>query len=409
MSRVMTRNATTAALAAAFVGAAGCSFGGRLTDAGPGGPDGTPGVADARIDAMPGDPCLDWQFTPAEFDPCAIPQPGNTGPINLGSGDWSLDGGTGVLTDGSSSIQLDHVDRDGASIVSVDHLVVSSGASLRGVGALPLVLVSWHDATIDGLVDVSSHRDNTMSPPTSLGAGANPSSCPDGSNGLDGPEVGSNDGAGDGGSGGGGFNTGGGDGGEGGNGAAGGGKGGDGRDRPARVEGGCAGAQAQSGASGIGGPGGGAVAIIVKGSLTVTGVVHAGGCGGGGALSGGSEAGGGGGSGGMIKLEAANLLITPAARIAANGGQGGGGNHNNSALPGADGQPDLMNLPITNKEGGGGNGGGGGHRGAEQGGSGTRVNDGGGGGGGAAGYVVYRGHVGETVDTGTFSPDGVLL
>src|SRR5258705_3809355 len=48
-------------------------------------------VADARIDAMVGDPCLDWTFTPAEFDPCAIPQPLDTNGIDLTGGNWTLD------------------------------------------------------------------------------------------------------------------------------------------------------------------------------------------------------------------------------------------------------------------------------------------------------------------------------
>jgi len=382
----------------------GCQFNGRPL---PGENDGPPAAdgpfdsrpADARIDATPGDPCLDWQFTPAEFDPCALSPP-SPGQIAITSGVWTLDGDAGTLSSGSP-IAISHMTLNNITVFSVEDLTIAAGAELRVVGDDPVAIAVWGDATISGTINLTSDYNDH-------GAGANSPNCAGGPNA---PEIGGDQNSGDGGSGGGGFNGDGGAGsdGNGGSGNGDGGAGGKGRGVPTRVDGGCPGAPAQSGTSGYAGAGGGGIAIIVKGSLLVTGTITAGGDGGGGATGGGQEAGGGGGSGGMIKLEAQALTVSAAATLAANGGQGGGGNNNNDASPGEDGQPDDSQALVSNKEGGGGVGGGGGYVADINGGNAAPnpSNDGGGGGGGAAGYIVYRGHNLQSVDlAATISPAG---
>ncbi|MBN1774190.1 MAG: hypothetical protein JXB32_23225, partial [Deltaproteobacteria bacterium] len=70
-------------------------------------------------------------------------------------------------------------------------------------------------------------------------------------------------------------------------------------------------------------PGGGALQITTRGTLTVHGRIEAGGAGGAG---GGEEGGGGGGgSGGGVLLEADRLIVEAGALVAANGGGGGSG------------------------------------------------------------------------------------
>lgn len=400
---MMTRGLVIVALVVGV--AAGCQYSGRQVEGDPDGPgggddDGPGAPPDARIDAMPGDPCNDWGFTPSEFDPCAIPAP-TGGQLSINANTWTLDGNSGELVMGGTHIPLAHTTLNNITIFSVDHLEVLAPGILRVVGDDPVVIASWTDATISGTIDVSSDYNDH-------GAGANSPSCPGSGNG---PRTGGNQSNGDGGSGGGGFNGDGGNGsdGNGGSGTGDGGNGGDGRGLPARIEGGCAGAPAQSGTSGYAGAGGGAIAIIAKGTLVVTGVITAGGDGGGGATGGGQEAGGGGGSGGMIKLEAQSLTVMTTATLAANGGQGGGGNNNNDASPGVDGLASATAADSDNKEGGGGRGGIGGAL-ADVGGHSATPdpsNDGGGGGGGAAGYIVYRGYTLQSVDGGaTISPAG---
>jgi hypothetical protein len=365
-----------------------------------------PGTADARIDANPSDPCTEWTFTPAELDVCGIPGPDDAGwdagLIDIGSGDWKLDGGSGVLTDGVTMIDVPHLDVGGVSVVSVDHLIVSDGATLRGIGTLPLAIVSWGSIDISGTLDVSSVTGDMPGP----GAGANSPNC---RGGAGGPQDGAPSNDGDGGGGGGGFGDAGGAGGNGEGGLAAGGAGGlpHALADPPLVEGGCAGADSV-GASGVraqGGDGGGGILLVARLDLVVTGVIHAGGAGGEGATLGDQGGGGGGGSGGMIKLEAGSVTIDASAVLAANGAQGGGGNDNNDALPGQDGQPDLSAATSNNNEGMGTDGGDGGVLGATIGESALQSTRGGGGGGGGVGYIVYRGHPTTLIGAADITPE----
>jgi hypothetical protein len=364
-------------------------------------PDGQPGSPDARVDAMPGDPCLDWGFSPAEADPCAIAGPDDAGwdpgLIDIGSGDWTIDGETGVLTDGSETHAIPHLVIDGVAVLSVDHLRIEDGASLRGTGALPIAIIAWHDITILGELDVNS---TTNGADPAIGPGGNSPRCPSA---AAGPQPGTASGGGDGGGGGGGFGAAGGAGGSGDDGLGGGGAAGFDRAlrSPPIVEGGCAGAASQgaNGVPGTGGAGGGAIALIALGDLTVSGVINAGGAGGGGALTGGQTGGGGGGSGGMIKLEASLVAVTSTATLAANGGQGGGGNDNNSAMPGEDALADIAAADSGNGEGmDNPDGAEGGALASPIGGSAAQTARGGGGGGGGVGYIIFKGHPSSSLD-----------
>lgn len=84
------------------------------------------------------------------------------------------------------------------------------------------------------------------------------------------------------------------------------------------VRGGCAGGNGGAGAAG--GRGGGAIQLVSRSSINVTGRLHAPG---GGGRNGNGGAGAGGGGGGAILLEAPQVSISPGAILAANGGAGG--------------------------------------------------------------------------------------
>jgi hypothetical protein len=147
-----------------------------------------------------------------------------------------------------------------------------------------------------------------------------------------------------------------------------------------------------------GGPGGGAVWVIARRSISISGtlsVVGRGGAGGTGFTytSGCGNGGGGGGSGGYMRIAAADS-VTVGGRLSANGGGGGGGGAC-SGTPGSGGNDGTTN--VTNAVGGPGggtgttSGGAGGIGGAieiPQDGYGGNTFGAGGGGGGAAGAIV---------------------
>lgn len=382
---------------------AGCSFRSRALE----------GDAGDEPDAEVVLRCEDWTFTPTEVMPCDLPIPERAG---LVAGErYVLNSENGELKGpGGATVMLPYISRNGIGIVSVIGLSVPVGTTLRAVGTMPLVIASWTTTVVAGTVSASSiHPDRTGTPKMfEAGAGAGSPQCPMGANA---PQRGTADAAGDGGGGGGGFSASGGKGGDGGGGNSTGGTGGMSRARPARIEGGCTGADAALGANGTpgaGGPGGGAIALIAKDGITILegGVVEVGGAGGNGAETG-QTGGGGGGSGGMVKLETRALLIAMGAILAANGGQGGGGANNNFGRPGVDGVPDNMRADSVNRENGGSgtSGGAGGFSGGHAGDNVAIVaGDGGGGGGGAVGFIVYRGYDTEKIDLGaTVSPSGI--
>lgn len=391
-----------AARLAILVLVAGCSFRSRALEGDAG------DEPDAAVDLR----CDTWTFTPTEIMPCELPVPER---VELVAGmRYVIDSRDGKLTGPGGDVMLPYISRNGIGIVSVIGLSVPMGTTLRAVGTLPLAIASWSTIVIAGSVSASSiHPDRLVMPKVfENGAGAGSPQCPMG---AVAPQRGTADAAGDGGGGGGGFAASGGKGGDGGGGNSTGGTGGMSRARPARIEGGCTGADAGPGANGTpgaGGPGGGAIALIAKDDVKILegGVVEVGGAGGNGAETG-QTGGGGGGSGGMIKLETRALLIAMGAVVAANGGQGGGGANNNLGRPGIDGLPDNMRADSLNRENGGSgtSGAAGGFSGGHAGDNVTTVaGDGGGGGGGAVGFIVYKGYDSVDIETGAIvSPGGI--
>jgi hypothetical protein len=371
-------------------------------DADPGVPDASPadanltapdgGMVDATVppDARPR--CQEWP-RPVHFDPCAIPEPSAELVLDQ-SGDYVYDTNTGTLEDpGGATINHARGILPGnpeVRIVSVEGLVVGANARLRAVGSRPLLVASWSDIKVDGVVDISSSVNGS-------GAGANTGTC-------NGVRAGGQDNEGGGGGGGGGFNGDGGDGGDGSDGEGGGGAKGTPVAAPGTVRGGCRGEKGGRGdggdGSGTGGAGGGALQLTAQNLVTINGRLHAGGAGGRGAQgsSGGRCGGGGGGSGGLIGLEAPSLAIGQNAVLATNGGGGGEGADGNIADPGDDGQL-RANAAAGGSgiDGRGGDGGTGGAQANPDAGSGSNGSvagsnrGGGGGGGGGAGYIILDG------------------
>jgi hypothetical protein len=167
---------------------------------------------DARTDANPDDPCLDWTFMPAEFDPCAIPPPAGAA-IELSTSGWTINGATGVVSDGVTSFTVPHVTIGSVDVVSIDHLVIQDGAALRASGPRPLVVAAWMYILIDSLGTLDVNSDGTGRGPGSPSGACMP------------PGIGTHKDSGSGGSGGAGYGDKGGDGGTGSDGQADGGNG----------------------------------------------------------------------------------------------------------------------------------------------------------------------------------------
>jgi len=290
---------------------------------------------------------------------------------------------------------------------------VAAGATVRGVGANPLVLLATQSITINGALDVSTHSNETIAGVPALGAGARTAATcfAAGVDGLGG--SGSNGG---GGAAGGSFGSAGAAGGTGGNN----GNTGHGTPTPAAPSsvliGGCPGGHGGDGSGGsigggAGGNAGGAIYLLAGDSITIAGKINASGAGGAGGTNGNSSSGGGGGggAGGLIGLEAGRITVT--GTVFANGGGGGAGGGNagtgDSGNPGAD--PTVATSAALGGTGpnNGGNGGAGSVGStapvAGKNGTGNFPQCGGGGGGGGAGVVRVFG-VPPASLTGTISP-----
>lgn len=280
-------------------------------------------------------------------------------------------------------------------------ITVSAGATLRAVGANPLVLIATKSISIDGGIDVSSHSGETIGGLSALGGGARTAtSCF--AAGVDG--QGGTGSSGGGGAAGGSFAAMGGAGGTGGN------NGGTAHGNPVTAAapgmlvGGCPGGHGGDGSGGgpggtnVGGPGGnagGAIYLLAGDSITIAGKINASGSGGGGGgnAANSSGGGGGGGAGGMVGLEAGRISVTGS--VFANGGGGGAGGGNDGTgdvgKPGSD--PTVATAAAAGGSGinNGGNGGPGAFGTtapvAGKNGSGQFPECGGGGGGGGAGVT----------------------
>jgi hypothetical protein len=342
-------------------------------------------------DASPGDDGSHFDcsgFDTRHFMGCAIPMP--TGPLALmTAGKYTLDTSAGTLLDPSNTpVTMATGMIDSGRVISVESFSLGTGVTLRVTGSTPLVVASWSTITVDGVIDMSSSIAN------GTGAGANASTCATrtGGNGND-----NNSGAG--GGAGGGFQDVGGRGGNGNGNNNGGGTPGALIAMPL-LAGGCAGGNGGTGqvTGGLGGAGGGAIQLTSKGTLDVTGTIHAGGSGGHGALAQ-DAGGGGGGGGGMIGLDGTTVTVHAGAILAANGGGGGGGSEQSNSQDGKDATANATQAAggVGNNAGDGGKGSAGatlkGAQGVDS------PNHGGGGGGGAAGFIVVHGTA--TVETGT--------
>ncbi|HSD86038.1 MAG TPA: hypothetical protein VLB44_00935 [Kofleriaceae bacterium] len=256
----------------------------------------------------------------------------------------------------------------GQSITITGNVVVTGGK--------PLVLVATGTISVQGALDLSSHRS-----PTIVGAGANPTTCGAGTA----PNT----------SGGGAGGTFGGKGGNGGGTNFSGTNGGlaAATAAPAALRGGCAGQNGNGATPGARGAGGGAVYLIAETSITVTssGSILAEGAGGGGGTDT-ASGGGGGGSGGYIGLDSPTIMNGGV--IAANAG--GGGEGSGATTAGSPGNEPIgatgagTSADSTTNGGQGGAGASGGTLMGANGQNGSATGGGGGGGGGAGIIKRYR-------------------
>lgn len=387
----------------AIVALTGCGFDGRAA---------SPGDADQEPDGSPRDghggsedghtaSVCPWPYTPAYEDPCAGGAPGVNAPLEL-TEDAVYNTMTGVLlVDGNVVPAPVSTTAAGVRTIITERFEIGAGITFRAVGELPLRIVSTSDIVIAGALDVSSRWDDSG---YAIGAGASldPARCTTPAE--PGQTCVQHGGSG---GGGGGFGAMGGTGGEGGNtrdcdpgdpvvDGLPGGDGGAVVTLPPPFQAGCAGASGAptnnaASRAGIGAPGGGAVHLMARDTISVgaTAVVNAGGAGGRPGTN--ERAGaGGGGSGGLIVLEAQTVAIMAGGTLAANGGGGGGGcgDAGDAGTAGSDAEPTV--VAASGGEGGGtkgGAGGLGGVAGSVRGGNGLGPERGGGGGGGAAGAI----------------------
>lgn len=336
------------------------------------------------VDAVPVLNCEDWNPQPTILDPCKdieVSEVDDSLLLDETGGVYLYDTDLGTLTSPAMA-DVPHTSvilgNGGLAprVVVARTIDIEVMVTLRATGARPLILVSWENFSISGVIDVGSSA-------TEIGAGANDTDC-------DSAEPGEDDNDGGGGGGGGGFGGDGGDGADARDGSdAAGGNGGQAVTAPS-FRGGCAGGDGGDGESdigGIGGNSGGAVYLLARETLTISGSVTSGGQGGTGS-QGDRSGGAGGGSGGMIGMEAANITLVSGAIIAANGGGGGGGTNQATADPGQAGQASavaaLGGAGEASPAGDGGNGSAGA---SSVGLIGTTSNRGGGGGGGGAGVI----------------------
>lgn len=263
----------------------------------------------------------------------------------------------------------------GWCVIATTDLTISG--TVNAIGGKPLVLLATGTLSVDGTLDVASHRGGQ----TGAGSvGANAQLCDPGT-----PPG--NNGGGAGGS----FGARGGKGGNNGGNA--------GAIQPtAAMRGGCAGQDGKSGTNGTKGAGGGAVYLIAGTKIAVGGAINASGAAGTAGQSG-SAGGGGGGSGGLIGLDAP--LVTNGGAIFANGGGGAEGSGNNT--PGNDGNESMLGVAAaaTASASNGGNGGAGGAT-TPAGDGGDASGFGGGGGGGGAGAIELFGAA--SITGGVVSP-----
>ncbi|HEU0034986.1 MAG TPA: hypothetical protein VFQ53_30380 [Kofleriaceae bacterium] len=353
------------------------------------------GLSGVCVDPMP--LACGWTYTPSNVDPCddalgAI-QPALHPPV----GDYVYDTTDGSLTFGGATVPAPtstmYLQTGGPTlrVLNLDGLTLDSGTTFAIRGVVPLVVVVHGAVELAASIRVESGpADASLC--TAPGTGANATST-----------------SGGGGGGGGAFGGVGGAGGTGGAGQGGGTGGavaGDGSLVPLR--GGCPGARGGAtvnGEPGDGaGAGGGALQVIAKDTLVVTGTLDAGGQKGsrGASNASGAGGGGGGGAGGAVFLEANEVTVDATARLCANGGAGGEGSDASEGGEGSAGSCSDMQGATSANLTTGGDGGSGGFATTPggTGGNGTMAIAGGGGGGGGVGRIRVHGATARTIAGG---------
>jgi hypothetical protein len=261
-------------------------------------------------------------------------------------------------------------------VIAATDLTIGAG-TISAIGAKPLVLLATGTMTINGTIDVASHRGGQQ------GAASNdPSQC----------DAGTPPGA-NGGGAGGSF------GGAGGHGGTGGGVAGATKPTNA-MRGGCPGQDGMTGTFGVKGLGGGVVYLIAGTQITLGGNINASGAGGSSGVTGSAGAGGG-GSGGLIGLD--SPIVMNGGAIFANGGGGAEGSglttKGNDGTESANGAAAGVSGSASSV---GGDGAAGGATGAA--GNGSDAGTGGGGGGGGGGVGAVKLFQAATITGGVVSP-----
>lgn len=264
-------------------------------------------MTDDAAMVIPPDAQQCWSVPGVGLDVCLVSPP---------SGDIVITGEQSINTDkeGMAPLECKPLAANSSEVCAIagQSITVSSNALLSASGSRPLVLIGATSITIDGTIDVASHRGGQQGPASGL-PGCNNGQNPSAQGGGQGGSFG--------------------------------GRGGDGGDHEddensggragmammvTVLRGGCQGGAGSPGGS-PGGHGGGAIALVTDSLvLGANGTINASGAGGPGA-SPGRRGGSGGGSGGMIVLAAGTITAASGAQIFANGGHGGGGSTNQIA------------------------------------------------------------------------------
>jgi hypothetical protein len=372
---------------------AGCSFPPGVLPPSDGGAIDAP--LDAAIDAPPDafDPNC---FGKSPFTVCLATSP--SAPITLPTAvNTSANGNNNCSSIGGATGMV-----SGVEVCVIAGTSITVSGTLVGVfGSRPLVLVATDTITVSTTsFDITSRSSGTPSD----GPNANPPQCNSDAT-LDGANANMGGGGGAGGT----FGSKGGNGGTGANGNS---AAGIAKDPPSTFDvlrGGCPGGRGGAGNStkSNGGSGGGALYMVARTAIDVTGTINASGGGGFGG-EGPRGGGGGGGSGGMIVLHAPTLSLGAASRVFANGGGGGGG----AAVPSTDGGNGSDPITADTPAGGGiattldGSNGGAGAFKSTPAASANPATHGGGGGGGGVG--VIRILSGQTVAPINVSPTPIV-
>jgi hypothetical protein len=364
----------------------------------------TDDASDAPLDASP----FDAQLGDCTIDHLVLCGPGGynveTSPRIYGAGTTTITTTTlGEPNCTRVDVAIPGMAGRSACLIYAPSITIDAMAVINVVGTEPLILAADDTVTINGTLSVAAAKNESTCAAAARVAGSNQ--------------------YGGGGGGGGSYGTRGGDGGT-----------GDGTNvqsglaantQPITmgVRGGCLGqpgGTATGGAGGGGNDSGGAVWIIARNAITISGVVLASGqpghgAGNGAATTGGGGGGGGGGSGGYVRIAAANSIRIGGV-IAANGGGGGGGG---GCCAGGGGTDGYAGTPSAVGASGGMPGSGSDRGGAGGTGNATSqgtvvpalagydagdIHAGGGGGGGGAGYIVLNQGNGIPDVTGTLSP-----